>query len=67
MTTIGTCDLCGSVRVPVEPRVVAWRVPVAGPFGNIDRCPDQEACRARVEAAGDEWPILETGERQEAP
>ena len=63
MTTIGTCDLCGAVRVPIEAHVVAWRVPVAGPFGAIDRCVDRDACRNRVFANGEEWPILEPAER----
>jgi hypothetical protein len=53
----------GAVRVPVEPHVVAWRVPVSGPFGAVDRCTDRELCRVRVRENGEEWPILETAER----
>jgi hypothetical protein len=27
-------------------------------YGTDARCPDHEACRARVEARGEDWPLI---------
>ena len=58
LTHAGLCELCGE-RATVQARLVAWRVPVFGPYDSVDACVDVEACRARIEARGDEWPIRE--------
>lgn len=60
MTTIGICDLCGS-RERIRHALVAWKS-LALPFGDIDRCEDEVACRARVASQGNEWPIRERQE-----
>lgn len=52
------CDLCGERSLDVRPGLVAWRDP-AQPYANVDRCGDVEACKARVEAAGERWPVVE--------
>ena len=52
------CDICGHRSLDVRPGLVAWKDP-AQPYAAVDRCEDVRACRARVEAAGDEWPVLE--------
>lgn len=52
------CDICGDRSPDVRPGLVAWKDP-AQPFAAVDRCADQDACRARVEAAGEEWPVME--------
>lgn len=58
--TVGLCDLCGN-RGPIRAALVAWTSTVL-PFGSVDRCEDEPACRARVLARGDEWPIRERTE-----
>lgn len=58
----GMCDLCAH-QGPVRSRMVAWRNPAFGPFENVDVCVDEAACRARIAARGETWPVLETGER----
>ncbi len=55
MTHQGECDLCGHFG-QVRPDLVDWRVPIGGPFA-VDRCVDEPACRARIEADGGVWPI----------
>jgi hypothetical protein len=56
---IGTCELCGE-HTRVRPALVAWKSVVL-PFGNVDRCVDSDACKARVVERGDEWPLIEKG------
>jgi hypothetical protein len=60
----GLCGICGS-RQPVRPALVAWRVPVFGQYEAIDRCDDEDACRARVRAAGDPWPVIDPRSEEE--
>lgn len=55
MTTVGLCDLCGA-RTEIHHALVAWNSTVL-PFGDVDRCVDEPACRARIAARGDEWPL----------
>ena len=52
------CDICGDRSPNVRAGLVAWLDP-AQPFAAVDRCEDRAACRARVEAAGDEWPVYD--------
>ncbi len=52
------CDICGDRSLDVRPGLVAWR-DLAQPYAHVDRCEDEAACRARVEAAGEEWPVME--------
>jgi hypothetical protein len=63
---LSTCELCGAVSRDVSPWV-AWYVdPEAiGRVKVIDRCEDEAACRERVEADGNDWPLLtrEAGRR----
>lgn len=62
MTHDGLCDICGT-RSIVRPAVVAWRSLAFGRYEAVDRCDDLEACKARVRAAGDPYPVMEPGER----
>ena len=52
-----TCELCNATDTPIRHGLVAWRQPVFGRYEDIDRCTDVEACRARVLAKGEPWPI----------
>lgn len=49
-----TCELCGTRDVGVS-TFLAWFVD--GGVKPIDRCRDHDACRARVEGSGEEWPL----------
>ena len=51
------CGICNATDVPIRHGLVAWKEPVFGKYEDVDRCIDVDACRARVEAAGDRWPI----------
>jgi hypothetical protein len=56
------CELCGYVGHDVRWRVVAWvdevvDVAQVPRFETIARCPDSQACRARVEASGIRWSV----------
>ena len=55
------CEICGATNVPVRHALVAWKQPVFGPFEDVDRCIDVNACRTRVQEAGQPWPIREQG------
>lgn len=62
MSEQGRCELCGRIDHDVVPRHVRWTDVEARrrgvPWADIvPRCPDRQACRARVEAAGGTWPI----------
>jgi hypothetical protein len=59
------CDVCGYRGIDVRPGLVRWR-DLAQPFASVDRCEDRTACRQRVEARGDKWPVIEEGERRPA-
>ena len=64
-----SCLLCGLEATTAEIwlKPAWWRAP--GSDGKrittIPRCLDVEACRARVLAAGEAWPLLERGEQPE--
>jgi len=55
-----TCDICGDRSIDVRAGLVAWIDP-AQPYANVDRCTNQAACRRRVEASGELWPVREGG------
>lgn len=57
-----TCDLCGHIGSDVRAGLVAWRN-LEQPYAHVDRCTDTEACRSRVEASGETWPLLEEARR----
>jgi hypothetical protein len=50
--------VCGHEAHDVGVALVAWRQPLGREqFSAIPRCRDREACRSRLEAIGDEWPV----------
>jgi hypothetical protein len=51
------CLLCGIVSPDVRPGLACYADD--GRFERIDRCSDHQACRERVEAQGDVWPLLD--------
>lgn len=63
MSELRRCDLCGLEAHPgdVVTRPVAWidQVVAEGvkPWDTVDRCRDFQACRSRVEAKGERWPV----------
>lgn len=66
MTQLLTCELCHAKSADVAMRL-AWYRGEKEPVQAIDRCRDTAACRDRLEARGDRWPLLERGERFEVP
>jgi hypothetical protein len=58
MMMLLVCDICGDRSLDVRAGLVEWTDP-AQPYANVDRCTDQAACRKRVEARGDAWPVRE--------
>ena len=62
------CLLCGNPK-PSEVRVslARWRDPAQGMFSAIPRCIDRKACRARVEALGDEYEVIDPDEPSVIP
>lgn len=62
-----SCLLCGLEATSAEVWLMPawWREP--GPDGRyittIPRCRETDACRARVLAVGESWPLLERGEQ----
>ena len=59
------CLLCGfeATSETIWLRPAWWREPLDGKWiTTIPRCLDIDACRRRVEALGEPWPLLEAGE-----
>lgn len=53
----GRCELCNTdQRVSVS--LVRWKIGDKVQYDNLPRCVDRAACRARVEARGEEWMVL---------
>jgi hypothetical protein len=53
-----TCLICGDLSLDVRTQLVEWRDPVGGRrYEAIPRCIDRTACRSRVEAQGETWPV----------
>jgi hypothetical protein len=61
-----TCDLCGLEDRTIRSGLACYADD--GRFERIDRCTEHQACRDRVEAAGNEWPLadLTTGKERTA-
>ena len=55
------CDLCSREDRDVRSGLACYRDD--GRFERIDRCMDHQACRERVEANGDEWPLADITSR----
>jgi hypothetical protein len=53
------CLLCGMSGPYVRPFMVEWRDPEPRRFDVIPRCADRAECRARVEATGEDWPLVD--------
>jgi hypothetical protein len=60
------CQLCGrSGPGTTRMSLVTWAAPPDpndpddGPYGSIRRCVDEEACRSRLELAGEVWPLTD--------
>ena len=56
------CDICGDRSLDVRAGLVAWR-DLAQPYANVDRCSDVAACKARVQASGEPWPVIDPEEK----
>ncbi len=60
------CELCGLVAHDIVERAIEWlpEIVAAGGLAKrweaVWRCPDYQACRARVEAKGTAWPIVDS-------
>lgn len=60
-----TCLLCGLVDRDVVRRLAWFDPPLpSGEVQAIDRCRDSQACRDRLEAAGETWPLDDRGKTQ---
>lgn len=55
-----SCALCGQTDQYVKLALVEWREPVEGQrFSAVARCLNRKECRARVEASGEAWEVME--------
>jgi hypothetical protein len=55
------CELCGHVGDDVEVALAWYRLGLG--VQDTNRCTDVDACKRRVAAKGERWPLLEPGER----
>ena len=55
------CSICGNTnRRELRYALVHWRDAEPGmQYAHVPACSDRDACRARVAAAGDPWPLVE--------
>lgn len=54
------CVICGHPRLPdLRQSLVRWRPPRHPEYEHVVRCKDAAACRARLEAEGAPWPVVE--------
>jgi hypothetical protein len=55
------CDLCHLRGESIRPALVEWAQPPDGrrTWDTVFRCDDRAACRARLEAVGEPWPLAE--------
>jgi hypothetical protein len=55
------CSICGHTdRRDLRYGLAHWRdAPPGMAYEHVARCLDRAACRARVEAIGDVWPLVE--------
>jgi hypothetical protein len=62
-----TCLLCGAELGDISVTLVEWAQPLDGRrFDAIPRCEDHDACRLRLEAIGDPWPLAVSKKRSAA-
>lgn len=54
---IATCELCGMASLDVRSGLACYAED--GRFERIERCIDHQACRDRVEAAGEVWALVD--------
>lgn len=54
----GPCLLCGA-ESDTRITLVEWKVPEVRQWDAISACRDREACKARVEALNEPWPLRE--------
>jgi len=61
------CRICGHAdRRDLRYGLAHWRTAPPGmAYDHIEACADRAACRARVEAQGDTWPLIETAASKE--
>lgn len=63
MTDLLTCELCHIRGSDVTPGLAWYRDATSRTaVQTIDRCIDHAACRRRVEAAGERWPLRDREE-----
>jgi hypothetical protein len=54
------CALCGAKGFPVKVGLVEWADALPGmKYEHLARCEQRDACRSRVEAKGEQWPVRE--------
>jgi hypothetical protein len=64
---MNACLICGNTSSDVRTALVAWAEPVAGrTFESVPRCQDREACKERVIAQGEDWPVSKREKRRGA-
>lgn len=63
-----SCAICGHTDSrDLRYALAHWKVAPPGmAYEHVARCLDRDACRARVTAVGDVWPLVETTERKSA-
>lgn len=55
-----SCVLCGDTSPNVRTGLIAWQQPIGRDvFTSAPRCTDKVACRARVEALGEAWEVMD--------
>ena len=57
-----TCELCGVESRDVRSGLACYSDD--GRFERIDRCSDHQACRDRVEASGEAWPLVDITQKR---
>jgi hypothetical protein len=61
MTRVVECALCGAESDRVRSALVEYtdaiRAGLGRPYDVVPRCDDRPACRRRVEAIGEVWPL----------
>lgn len=62
MTERDVCRICGHTdKRDLGTSLAHWKVSLPGmAYEHVLACRDREACRARVQAQGDIWPLVET-------
>lgn len=61
---MNTCELCNVESHDVRSGLACYAED--GRFERIDRCTDHQACRDRLEATGEPWPLVDLTERKRA-